>query len=55
MEQRVKTLWNFTWGCEIIDLEHGYALVCFYTLEDYYHVLEQGLWIVLGHYLTVAK
>lgn len=27
----------------------------FYAKEDYAHVLEEGLWIVLRHYLTVNR
>lgn len=41
-------------GCEIIDLEHGYAVVPFYSREDYYHVLEEGPWLIMSHYLTVV-
>lgn len=42
-------------GYDIIDLEQGYALVCFYEMEDYLHVLDEGPWIVMGHCLTVAR
>lgn len=42
-------------GYELIDLEHGYYLARFFTRSDYYKVLEGGLWLILGHYLTVTK
>lgn len=55
MEQRTRDLWKLEWGNQLIDLDHGYFLARFYKREDYFHVLEGGLWIVMGHYLTVAK
>lgn len=36
-------------------MEHGYFLARLYKREDYFHVLEGGPWIVMGHYMTVAK
>lgn len=55
LEQRTKDLWKFEWGSEIIDLEKGYFLVRFYSRKDYMHVLENGPWVIMGHYLTVFK
>lgn len=49
MEQRKKDLWKLEWGCQMIDLENGYFLPRFYKREDYFHVLEVGPWIVIGH------
>ncbi|KAI5667540.1 hypothetical protein M9H77_17393 [Catharanthus roseus] len=54
-QERVRDLWNLEHGCEIIDIEHGYAVVRFYSKEDYLHVLEEGPWIVMGHHLTVSR
>lgn len=55
MEQRTRDLWKLEWGNQLIDLENGYFLARFYKKEDYFHVLEGCPWIVMGHYLTVAK
>lgn len=55
MEQRTKDFWKLEWGCQMIDMENGYFLARFYKREDYFHVLESGPWIVMGHYLTVTK
>lgn len=55
MEQRTKDLWLLEWGCQMIDMENNYFLARFYKREDYSHVLEGGPWIVMGHYLTMAK
>lgn len=54
-EQRICDLWNLYHGYELLDLEKGFFLVHFYSKAGYHHVLENGLWIVLGHYLTISK
>lgn len=43
------------YGFHLMDLEDGSYLVRFYSKVDYYHVLENGPWIVLEHYLTVNR
>lgn len=48
-------IWNLNQGCEIIDMEEGYYVIRFYSKEDYQHVLENGPWLIQGHYLTVMK
>lgn len=55
MEERTRNLWKLEWGNQLIDLENGYFLARFYKREDYFHVLEDGPWIIMGHYLTVTK
>lgn len=55
LEQKVKYLWKLKIGCEMNDLEQGHVVVRFYDRDDYYHVLEEGPWIVMGHYLTVWR
>lgn len=55
LEQRTRDLWQLEWGCQMIDMENDYFLARFYKREDYFYVLEGGPWIVMGHYLTVAK
>ena len=34
---------------EMLDLDMGYDLLRFYSKNDYLHVLEGGLWVILGH------
>lgn len=55
LEQRTKDLWKLEWGCELIDLEKGFYVARFYSEADYNRVLEEGPWIIMGHYLTVMK
>ncbi|KAI5656398.1 hypothetical protein M9H77_25191 [Catharanthus roseus] len=55
LEQRVRDLWNLEHRCKMIDLEQGYAVVRFYSREYYLHVLGEGPWIMMGHYLTMAR
>lgn len=38
----------------MIKLEHGYSVVRFSFKIDYMKVLMWGLWVVMGHYLTVT-
>lgn len=55
LKSRVESLWNLQWGCELVDLEGGFFVVSFQSSDDYRYVLENGLCIILGHYLTVSK
>ncbi|KAH9762495.1 DUF4283 domain-containing protein [Citrus sinensis] len=50
---RLEALWNMSHGFFVIDLENNYFLVRFKRDSNAQHVLTQGPWIVLGHYLTV--
>lgn len=47
----VKDLLNLDYGYEIIHMEHGYAVVRFYSKEHYLYVLEEEPWIIMGNYL----
>lgn len=53
--QRILDMWKLDWEYEFIDLEGGYYLVRFHSQKDYDHVLNDGPWLVLGHYLTVTE
>lgn len=55
LDQRTRSLWYLQNGYELIDLEGGFYLARFYSREDYFRVLEEGPWIIMGHYLTVMK
>lgn len=55
MEPRVCSLWKLEMGCEIIDMENRYFSVRVFSRQDYLKVLEGRPWIVLEHYLIVAK
>lgn len=39
----------------LIDLEKGFYVSCFYSKSDYNWVIEEGPWIIMGHYFTVRK
>lgn len=55
LQSRTKELWELQHDCEITDVEAGYFMVWFSDNTEYYHVLEHGPWIILGHYLMVSK
>lgn len=55
LKQRTRDLWKVEWGCELIDLEKGFYVARFYSEADYNRVLEEGPWIIMGHYLMVMK
>lgn len=42
-------------GRRVYRFGRGILPVCFLSKKDYDHVLIDGLWVVLGHYLTVLK
>lgn len=46
---------KLTFGFEMVDVEGDSYVVRFHSNEDYLKVLEGGLWIVMGHYLSVSK
>lgn len=48
-------MWQLSKGCELVDLQKGHLVACFYSKEDYLKVLEGGPWMVLGHYLAISK
>ncbi|KAL7246982.1 hypothetical protein ACSBR2_001986 [Camellia fascicularis] len=51
----MKQLWRRQQCIDIIDIGEGYYLVRFACKADYLHVLLDGPWVILGHYLTVNK
>ncbi|KAK2981990.1 hypothetical protein RJ640_007582 [Escallonia rubra] len=53
--QRMKSLWKLRGDFEAVDLGNDFYVVRFQTREDYAHVLLDGPWVILGHYLTVQK
>lgn len=53
--QRLSDLWSLQGRLEIIDMEDGFYIVRFHNRGDYWHALENGPWVVQGHYLTVKK
>lgn len=55
LDQRLRKLWQLDKGFELTDLKDDFYIVRFFAREDYLHVLEEGPWMVSGHYLTVTK
>ncbi|WOL00040.1 hypothetical protein Cni_G08753 [Canna indica] len=55
LEHKVSELLGLELGFEMIDLDHGFFLVRVYSKKDYPHVLPNGPWGEIGHYLTVCK
>lgn len=55
MRARLDSLWHLQWGCELANLEESFFVARFRSQEDYRYVLDNGPWLILGHYLTVTK
>ncbi|KAJ4837450.1 hypothetical protein Tsubulata_015301 [Turnera subulata] len=53
LSSRLPRLWQLRNGIRVIDLEHNYYMVKFYSREDNMKVLTGGPWLILGHYLSV--
>ncbi|XP_050217298.1 uncharacterized protein LOC126668126 [Mercurialis annua] len=52
---RLESMWNFTQGFDVIDLENDYFLVKLKSGGDVEAVLTGGPWVMLGHYLSVQS
>ncbi|KAJ1410078.1 Ribonuclease H domain [Sesbania bispinosa] len=55
LQTRLSKLWQTTSSMEVIDLENDYFLVQFGNLDDLNHVLENGPWMIMDHYLVIQK
>ncbi|KAJ4825244.1 hypothetical protein Tsubulata_029949 [Turnera subulata] len=53
LSSRLSRVWQLRSGVKVIDLEHNYYMVKFYSYEDYIRVLTGGPWMILGQYLSV--
>lgn len=48
-------MWNPRGDYELVDLGEGFSLVKFTCVEDFQKVMDEGPWILFGHYLTIKK
>lgn len=55
LHDRIPHLWKLELGCEIVDIDKGYVVTCFYSHADYFKVLNGGPSMVMGNYLTITK
>lgn len=55
LQERIPRVWNLDLGCELVDIDKGYLVARFYSQAYYYKVLNEGLWMVMGNYLTITK
>ncbi|KAK9159740.1 hypothetical protein Syun_006081 [Stephania yunnanensis] len=53
LSNRIKLLWNLKGSLRLTDIDNGYYMAKFSLNEDYMHVLLDGPWTIMGHYLTV--
>ncbi|KAA3460126.1 reverse transcriptase [Gossypium australe] len=53
LSNRINGLWSPSKPFHLIDIENGYYLAKFQSIDDYSKVLTQGPWLVYGQYLTV--
>lgn len=49
----ISSLWNPIKPFHLMDIENGYYLVKFQSIDDYTKALSQGPWMIYGQYLTV--
>ncbi|XP_021300450.1 uncharacterized protein LOC110428853, partial [Herrania umbratica] len=52
---RVRQLWSVVGDFQAINLNNGFYCFKFSKKSDYSHVLLDGPWIILGHYLTIRR
>ncbi|KAA3453419.1 reverse transcriptase [Gossypium australe] len=53
LSNRINGLWSPSKPFHLMDIENGYYLAKFHSIDDYSKVLTQGPWMVYGQYLTV--
>ncbi|OMO71151.1 hypothetical protein CCACVL1_18398 [Corchorus capsularis] len=52
---KVIGLWNPKGDFELIEIGEGFFIAKFYLDEDLRYVLEEGPWMIFGHYLTMRR
>ncbi|XP_061360030.1 uncharacterized protein LOC133304073 [Gastrolobium bilobum] len=52
---RLLKQWCLQGRFEIIDLENGYILINLHSEKEYFHVLHEGPWVFVEHYVTVQR
>lgn len=52
---RLNGLWKTAMPYLVIDLENNYFLIRFRSAGDVVDALTKGLWLIMGHYLTVQQ
>ncbi|XP_061336480.1 uncharacterized protein LOC133283612 [Gastrolobium bilobum] len=52
---KLEKQWNLVGSYELITLDNGHLLIRFKEERDYIHVLQDGSWIVVEHYLVVQR
>lgn len=50
---QMSSLWNPTKPFHLMDIENGYCLAKFQSIDDYTKVLLQGPWLIYRQHLTV--
>ncbi|EEF32993.1 conserved hypothetical protein [Ricinus communis] len=49
------TIWKLRGHYKVIDLDNGFFLIKLALKEDLEHIILDGPWTILGHYLTVQE
>lgn len=55
LTSRISSLSKLCGRLDCVDLEKDFFLVLFSLKEDYERVMNDGLWFVGGHYLSIRK
>ncbi|XP_017974558.1 PREDICTED: uncharacterized protein LOC108661610 [Theobroma cacao] len=52
---RVKQLWALQGDFQAVDLDNGFYCFQFENKSDYFHVLMEGPWTIVDHYITIRR
>ncbi|XP_061371666.1 uncharacterized protein LOC133314245 [Gastrolobium bilobum] len=52
---RLQSLWNLVGTFELIEMDNGFLLIKFQDQRDYVHVLQEGPWVVISHYVVMQR
>ncbi|PPR93435.1 hypothetical protein GOBAR_AA27226 [Gossypium barbadense] len=55
LNNRISSVWYPSKPFHLMDIENGYFLAKFQSIDDFVKVLPQGPWMISGQYLTVQR
>ena len=55
LEEKIQQLWAPKTDLELIDVGEEYFVVRFSSFEDRKFAMEEGPWLIFGHYLMVRE
>ncbi|KAH1072805.1 hypothetical protein J1N35_025133 [Gossypium stocksii] len=55
LQNKLYGIWRPSKPFQLMDIENGYFLAKFQSLDDYEKILTQGPWLIFGQYLTIQR